>query len=194
MYIHITMAAPDLSTAPRSALPASQSRSRQTVARLLDAAQRVLSERGLDGATIEAIAREAGVSVGIVYRRFPDKDALLRAAYERYFGTRDAANARSLSAEHWAGKSTREILETFIAAAITGARRERGIIVALSRFAATHDDSAFRAYAARINRATYQRLSAHLLASLEPRRRRHAQERVALALDVLFATLRAYVI
>ncbi len=44
--------------------------------RVLDAARSVLAEDGLD-ATMEAIAAEAGVGVGTVYRHFATKDALI---------------------------------------------------------------------------------------------------------------------
>jgi len=39
---------------------------------------------GAEAATVPAIAERAGASVGAVYRRFPDKDALLRAVCERF--------------------------------------------------------------------------------------------------------------
>jgi len=44
--------------------------------RLLDAAATVFSERGLD-ASVDEIARAAGVGTGTLYRRFPTKDALI---------------------------------------------------------------------------------------------------------------------
>ena len=47
---------------------------------VLSAAERVFAARGLD-ATLEEVA--AGVGVGTVYRRFPSKDALLEAVFER---------------------------------------------------------------------------------------------------------------
>src|SRR5262245_8495236 len=55
-----------------------QSRSRESLQRLVNAATDVLTERGLEGATIPRIAARAGLSAGAVYRRFPDKDALLQ--------------------------------------------------------------------------------------------------------------------
>ena len=64
------------------ATPPKQERSLQTLNRLLDAAENVLEEEGLDAATVPKIARRAGVSVGVVYRRFPNKDALIRGVYE----------------------------------------------------------------------------------------------------------------
>lgn len=47
--------------------------------RILDAALRVLAEHGADGASIDAIAVEAGVGKGTVFRRFGDRSGLFRA-------------------------------------------------------------------------------------------------------------------
>ena len=48
--------------------------------RILAAAAQVFTERGLD-ATLDDVARAAGVGVGTVYRRFPDKEALVAALF-----------------------------------------------------------------------------------------------------------------
>ncbi len=45
-------------------------------AKILEAAAQVFAEQGLD-ATLDEVAAAAGVGVGTVYRRFPDKDALI---------------------------------------------------------------------------------------------------------------------
>lgn len=44
--------------------------------RILAAAAGVFTERGLD-ATLDEVARAAGVGIGTVYRRFPDKESLV---------------------------------------------------------------------------------------------------------------------
>jgi AcrR family transcriptional regulator len=49
--------------------------------RILAAAAEVFTERGLE-ATLDDVARHAGVGVGTVYRRFPDKAALADALFE----------------------------------------------------------------------------------------------------------------
>jgi AcrR family transcriptional regulator len=49
--------------------------------RILDAAREVFAERGLSGSH-DDIARAAGVGVGTVYRRFPDKEELIDALFE----------------------------------------------------------------------------------------------------------------
>ena len=48
--------------------------------RLLDTAVRAFSRDGPD-VTLEAIAKEAGVGIGTLYRRFPTREALVEAAY-----------------------------------------------------------------------------------------------------------------
>ena len=49
--------------------------------RILAAARREFAERGLD-VSMDDIARAAGVGVGTVYRRFPDKEQLIDALFE----------------------------------------------------------------------------------------------------------------
>lgn len=54
--------------------------------RLLDAAAEVLAERGPAGLTVRAIAARAGVSVGLLYNYFADRDDLLVALTLDRFG------------------------------------------------------------------------------------------------------------
>lgn len=61
-----------------------QDRSRRTVERILDAATRVLAERGYDGASTNRIARAAGISNGSLYQYFPNKDAIVVAVLDRF--------------------------------------------------------------------------------------------------------------
>lgn len=49
--------------------------------RILRAAAEVFTQRGLD-ATLDDVARQAGVGVGTVYRRFPDKESLVEELFQ----------------------------------------------------------------------------------------------------------------
>src|SRR6476469_5774575 len=50
--------------------------------RILDAAGELFAQRGL-GVTLDDIARHAGVGVGTVYRRYPNKEVLIDALFEQ---------------------------------------------------------------------------------------------------------------
>lgn len=50
---------------------------------IVEAAARILEERGLGGFTTNAVADRAGVSIGSLYQYFPGKDALIGALIER---------------------------------------------------------------------------------------------------------------
>lgn len=65
---------------PKEIRPPRQKRSQETLDSLLNATIRVLDDDGLDAATIPRIAGLAGVAPASVYRRFVNKDALIRAA------------------------------------------------------------------------------------------------------------------
>jgi len=61
-----------------------QERSRQRVDLILDTAATLFVEIGYEPTTTNAIAERAGISIGSLYRYFPDKDTILRALVDRY--------------------------------------------------------------------------------------------------------------
>lgn len=61
-----------------------QQRSRDTLERILNAAEEVIEHRGFEAATLAEILKRAGASVGSFYARFPEKEVLLKALLERY--------------------------------------------------------------------------------------------------------------
>ncbi|TXH85046.1 MAG: TetR/AcrR family transcriptional regulator [Rhizobium sp.] len=63
--------------APRKA--PKQARSLATVEAIVEAAARILEERGHEAFSTNAVAEKAGVSVGSLYQYFPRKDALIGA-------------------------------------------------------------------------------------------------------------------
>src|SRR3954451_21088828 len=67
---------------PETRLRADARRNRDQI---LAAAKIVFAEHGPDVA-MEEIARRAGVGIGTLYRRFPDRDALIRAVAQENFG------------------------------------------------------------------------------------------------------------
>jgi AcrR family transcriptional regulator len=62
-----------------------QARSRERLRRVLDAADDVLAAEGAEAFTTTRLAEAAGVSIGSVYRFFPDKEAIVEALAVRYW-------------------------------------------------------------------------------------------------------------
>ncbi len=71
--------------------------------KILGAAAIVFAERGLE-ASLDDIAHQAGVGVGTLYRRFPDKDALVDALFENAVEEIASMALRASEAENsWEG-------------------------------------------------------------------------------------------
>jgi AcrR family transcriptional regulator len=67
-----------------------QERSRRTVRQILDAAEQIVGESGVDAATTRAIAERAGVAAPSLYRFFADRDEILDALLEAMLEDLDA--------------------------------------------------------------------------------------------------------
>lgn len=190
---------PDLTDPPSGAhfegtvLAAKQERSRRTLDRLLDAAELALAEVGVEGATVPAIAGRAGMSVGVVYRRFRDKDALLRAVYERFFERTLAANAAALDPARWAGAPAERVVTTVVEGMVRGHVEHRGLLRALFTYAQAHADPAFRARVESLNAAAVARVAALLAARAAEIAHPEPQRAIALALAVVASTLYRWV-
>jgi AcrR family transcriptional regulator len=139
-------------------LPATQKRSQEKTERLLDAAEHILKTEGAEGATLRAIAEKAGVSSGIVYRRFADKDTILRAVYIRFFTRSAASNQMVLANTDWSMFGTTRLAKLLIDGMVSSYRANRNILRALILYARTHEDAAFRERAESMNEAAISAL------------------------------------
>jgi AcrR family transcriptional regulator len=89
--------------------------------RILEVAHEAFAEDGL-AITLDEIARRAGVGVGTVYRRFPDKEQLIDALFEERIGALAALAEEALSREDaWEG------LVAFLEAATAAHAHDRGL-------------------------------------------------------------------
>jgi AcrR family transcriptional regulator len=91
--------------------------------RLLDAAGECFAESGVD-ASVDEIARRAGVGHGTVFRRFPTKDALVAAVID--------ANVRELTAVAEEARSEPGGFERFIRAAAAAYAQNHALIEAMN--------------------------------------------------------------
>ena len=93
--------------------------------RIIAAARDAFAERGFD-ASLDEVAARAGVGVGTVYRRFPDKDALIEALFEERISDVAEIGRRALRADDpWEG------FVSFMTEAMALQARDRGLKQAL---------------------------------------------------------------
>lgn len=121
-----------------------QQRSQETAARLLEAAEAVLEKRGIEGASVPEIARRAGVSPASIYRRFVDKDGLLREVFERFFERSIKANEEALQPSRWKRTSLEKSVCVLVAGMVAAYSQRPGLLRAVISYSEQHPDAAFR--------------------------------------------------
>lgn len=125
-------------------LPAKQARSRATLERLLKATAAVLEEGGLDAATLPRIAARARLSPATVYRRFPDKDALLQETFRRFFEEIYQRDLQLYRPELWAEVPLAEMARRVFRDLLEHNRSRAGLMLALMRYFARHPNVEFK--------------------------------------------------
>jgi len=137
-------------------LPAKQARSRATLERLLKATAELLEEGGLEAATLPRIAARARLSPATVYRRFPDKDALLQEVFRRFFATIYQSSQEFFRPEAWEGMPLAEMARRIVTHMLEFNREHVGLILALMRYVAQHPKAAFRREAQKQQSMSFQ--------------------------------------
>lgn len=101
--------------------PPLQRRSQESLERLLDGGFALLQEQGFEGFTLQEVSKRTGVSIGSIYARVPNREALILAIYERAMAwtvheeTQQLELAKSLD-----GSTPRELIEALVAAEVRG--------------------------------------------------------------------------
>jgi len=90
-----------------------QTRSEETLRRILSACDRLLDKRPFEQISMQDIAREAGVSVGNLYNRFTDKEGLMDYVLAEY-QDRFQNGITALLAESEPGLDTLDRLGAFV--------------------------------------------------------------------------------
>lgn len=169
-----------------------QARSQQTLDRILDAAETLVSEKGFEDTPVAEVVRRAGSSVGAFYTRFRDKDALLHALYDRYLEQAIATTDDALDPERWQGASIPELLTAVVRFLVQVFRERRGLVRAF--VVRNHVDPEFRAREARLSHYVNERLSRLLLDRVGEIGHSHPARAAAFGLSQIFSTLESVVL
>ena len=164
-----------------------QTRSRQTAARLLEAAETVLEKCGLEGASVPEIARRAGVSAASIYRRFSDKDGLLREVFERFFERSIKANAEALQPARWKAASLEKSICALVAGMVAAYSQRPGLLRAVISYSEQHPDPAFRRRARELRERSMAGIEKIIL--LRAREIRHPEPKKAVRIALQLVSL-----
>jgi AcrR family transcriptional regulator len=172
-----------------TALPTRQARSRESVERLVRATVSILNKDGLQGATIPRIAARAGLAAGTVYRRFPDKDALLREVCLRLVEQNGQAQDTWLSPERWREATLSELCRSLVAMLLKTHAENHRLILSLGLFATQDTDAGFVKKIHRVQQRSLKHLAELLLTRREDIRHPDPEAAVYFALLSLLMTV-----
>jgi TetR/AcrR family transcriptional regulator, transcriptional repressor for nem operon len=119
----------------------------ESLDRILDAAARRLRERGIDGAAIVPVMREAGLTHGAFYSHFSSKDDLASAAFARAITAGRPLWIKPMRSESWGAR-----LSSLAKRYLTTAHRDE--LATSCGFATLSSDAA---HASEQFRASYER-------------------------------------
>src|SRR5882724_5505806 len=120
-----------------------QDRSRESSKRLLKATVETLGEKGLDGCTIPRIAAKAGLSPGSVYRRYPDKDALLQAAVLAILEGSEKGIKALLASEEIQKMDLKTFAEFLVGKSVVSQRTHSKLLREARQFVLSHKNGRF---------------------------------------------------
>lgn len=176
----------------RGVRPPRQARSRQTLERIVRAAEDLIDDRSFEEVSVAEIVDRSGSSTGSFYTRFEDKRALLTFLDDRF-----AARARqmwesALDPERWQGAPLAAVLRHFVEVMVTVSRQKGGFLRSLFCQARCHRKGSVLRRGAEMSAWVVELLTRLLAGHPEVT---HPDPKRALALGLLFvgATVRELV-
>ena len=166
-----------------------QARSRESMRKLLKAAAEVLGQHGLEGATIPRIAQHAGLTPGAIYRRFPDKDALLETVIIGILERQDERLRMMLTPDMARQIPLAVLAEQLINSMLISYRANARLLRALRRFAQGRDQTSFYRKVNKLEMRTYQYIVELFLVHRKEIKHPNPQMAVSFALMMLASTL-----
>jgi AcrR family transcriptional regulator len=138
--------------------PPSQKRSRESLRRMLDAAEVVVAKYGVEGATLPRIAAQAQIAPTNVYRRFRNKEALIRAVFHRLSERSTAEVNAQLDPEKLRPIGLAQFSRNLIAGMVGGYRADAALSRAAAEYAEQHWEVAFIRKARAAEAQSFQRM------------------------------------
>jgi AcrR family transcriptional regulator len=169
-----------------SPLAPRQARSRESETKLIKATIEMLAQYGLEGATVPRVAEHAGLTPGTVYRRFPDKNALMERCITRILEDQLVHLKKTFTTELAQQSSLQVLIESVTRAMLASYRSNAKLIRALRQFVQASDHLAFKREAAKLENGAMAHLTDVLM--IHQKHMRHPQPTSALTMAFLMLT------
>jgi len=144
-----------------------QKRSRESLERLLEAAEEQIRLHGVEGLTVSGVVNSIGLSVGAFYARFPDKTALLHAVQDRFHSRLEPRIREQMIAEVGPCPTLAEAVDAAVEVLIRNVVGERERELSRGFMSLSVADPVLRARGELVNRRRRETFSEILLAHSE---------------------------
>jgi len=171
-----------------------QARSRESERKLLKAAAEVLGQHGVEGTTIPRIAAHAGMTPGSIYRRFPDKEALLETVILGILERQDEHLRTGMTEKMTAQIPLPVFAEQIVNSLLVSYRANAGLLRALQQFWRSSENEEFRKKAARLEVRSFSRLVGLFAAAAKDVDHPDPKTGVAMGLMMVVSTLHELVL
>lgn len=168
--------------------PAKQERSERMIDALLDAAERLVAEKGTDATSIADIASLAQCSVGAVYHHFKDKNELQRALFNRMTKRMQATSETALDPARWEGATVLDIFRGYLEFSLEVARENPGHKQAVHEIA--NNDASMQALLKKLEAEMYSKLRQLLMLRKNEVRHPDADFAIRFSIDQCSAIIR----
>ncbi len=169
--------------------PGQQDRSQKTQSALLDAAETLFFEKGVENTSVADVAAKAGCSVGALYHHFRDKKALLYALYDRMTQEYQEISRNAVDSARWQGASIVDMLRGFLTFGLQLAKERPGFKHA--GLAAANMDPELREHFAELRLESNRRLNKLLLSRKDEVGHPDPIFAIAFVIDQISAMLRS---
>lgn len=169
--------------------PPRQQRSQHTAERILEAAEQLISERGIEQLTMADLARRGKSSIGAIYARFGDRETVLRSVFERFYAEAVAIADGVFDPRQWTEVPLSQLVHQAVVLMLGIFRERRQLISAFTVRAARLPE--WSALGERLGLDVAERAYAFLLKRGEPITHPQPQLAVRFAVMVVLSALEA---
>lgn len=171
-----------------------QARSRATFESILETAETLIREDGLEAVTVQAILDRSGIGSGSFYARFDSHEALLRFLALRFWGETAMGWAEFLRVDRWTGAPVRDVIAAFVQVLVRWNSTYAAELKAHLGNAMAEPEGRLLDEMADVENTVADYLVDLILTCQEPVDREYPEERIRLATVQVFSMLRSRII